>query len=129
MRETRLPDVCGRMSLTLDHTLQGRMSVEARCRLVSAKKRGYPRVMRGWSHAPLEVSAEDWVSQPAAARTLGVPVLSIGWLIACEHLEPADGPEGPGVTRSSLDREVAWRKDARWRDRLARSVKNLVRWV
>jgi hypothetical protein len=97
--------------------------------LLDAKKRGYPRVMYGWSNAPSEVSAEDWVSQLDAAQRLGVTVLSVGWLIACEHLDPADGPEGRGVTRSSLDREVAWREDATWRDSLARWAKNVVRWI
>jgi hypothetical protein len=117
------------MSLTLSHTGGKRVSLEGRCMLGGVKKCGYPRVMRGWSDAPLEVSAEDWVSQSDAARTLGIPVLFVGWLIACEHLEPADGPEGRGVTRSSLDGEVAWRNAARWRDRLARWVKDVVRWV
>jgi hypothetical protein len=112
----------------LGHTV-GSECQSRRCALVDAKKRGYPRITRGWSNAPSEAAAEDWVSQPDAARTLGLPVLSIGWLIACEHLEPAEGPEGRGVTRSSLDREVALRKDAKWHDRLARLVKNIVRWI
>jgi hypothetical protein len=97
--------------------------------LVDAKKRGYPRVTRGWSNAPSEVPAEAWVSEPGAAQTLGVPVLSVGRLIACEHLQPASGPEGRGVTRGLLDREVAWRKEATWRHRLARWVNDAVRWV
>ena len=97
--------------------------------MADAKKRGYPRITRGWSTAPVAVAAEDWVSQPDAAQTPGVPVLFVGWLSACEHLEPAEGPEGPGVIRWSLDREVAWRKEATWRDRLVRLVNNVVRWV
>jgi hypothetical protein len=117
-----------RMVMYLDHTVGGKRQ-SRRCALADAKKRGYPRITRGWSNAPVAVAAEDWVSQPDAAQTLGVPVLFVGWLIACEHLEPAEGPQGPGVIRSSLDREVAWRKEATWRDRLVRLVKNVVRWV
>jgi hypothetical protein len=116
------------MVMYLGHTVGGDRQ-SRRCAVVDAKNGRYPRITRGWSNAPSEVAAGDWVSQPDAAQALGVPVLSIGWLIACEHLEPAEGPERRGVTRSSLEREVAWRKDARWRDRLARLVKNVVRWI
>ncbi|WP_185759569.1 hypothetical protein [Kribbella jejuensis] len=56
-------------------------------------------------------------------------VLTIGWLMACGHLDPANGPQGRGITRSSLDRELAWREHATWRSRVARWTKNIVRWI
>ncbi|GAA1117864.1 hypothetical protein GCM10009630_14490 [Kribbella jejuensis] len=97
--------------------------------VVNAKKDRYPRITRGWSNAPADVTAEDWVSQPDAAERLGVMVLTIGWLMACGHLDPANGPQGRGITRSSLDRELAWREHATWRSRVARWTKNIVRWI
>lgn len=123
---------CGRLPeplFGLAHNWGTRSAIEARWTLAEAKRRRYPRVMRRWSNAPREVSAEVWVSQTHAAQRLGVSMVSVGWLIACEHLEAAEGPDGPGVTRSSLDREVAWRRDATWRHRIARWGKNVIRWV
>ena len=91
--------------------------------------RRYPRIMGAWSNAPVEVEANDWVSQPDAAEALRVPLLLLGWIIACEHLTPANGPDGEaGVTRASLDREIAWRNEASIGRRLGRWVKNIVRW-
>jgi hypothetical protein len=48
--------------------------------------RRYPRIMGAWSNAPVEVGANDWVSQPDAAEALRVPLLLVGWITACEHL-------------------------------------------
>ena len=91
--------------------------------------RRYPRIMGAWSNAPVEVGACEWVSQPDAARELKVPLLLLGWIIACEHLTPANGPDGKaGVTRASLDREIAWRNEATIGRRLGRWVKNTLRW-
>jgi hypothetical protein len=54
--------------------------------------------------------------------------LRIGWLIACERLTAVNGPNGAGVTRTSLDSEVAWRKQATFSRRLGRCIQNIVRW-
>jgi hypothetical protein len=55
------------------------------------------------------VPDSDFVSQWDAADELGVATARIGWRIACGHLEAAeDGNRTMGVTRRSLDRELAW---------------------
>jgi hypothetical protein len=94
-----------------------------------SRGRRYPRIRGAWSNAPVEVGADEWVSQPDAAGELRVPLLLLGWIIVCEHLTPANGPDGEeGVTRASLDREIGWRNEATIGSRLGRWVKNTVRW-
>jgi hypothetical protein len=93
-----------------------------------SKGRKYPKVMGAWSNAPADAEAGEWVSQADAAEALNVTVLRIGWLIACERLTAVNGPNGAGVTRASLDSEVAWRKQATFSRRLGRCIQNIVRW-
>jgi hypothetical protein len=76
------------------------------------------------------VPAAEWVSQFDAADTLGVSVLRIGGLIANDHLDPAENPEGvAGVTKNSLKREMVWRRNATPWDRLKRAAAFVGRWI
>ena len=90
---------CGRLPeplFGLAHNWGTRSAIEARWTLAEAKRRRYPRVMRRWSNAPREVSAEVWVSQTHAAQRLGVSMVSVGWLIACDTSRRRREPTVPG---------------------------------
>ncbi|MFE3637765.1 DNA-binding protein [Streptomyces cellostaticus] len=61
----------------------------------------------------VRVEDDAWLSQPEAARQLGVAVCRIGVLIACGHLSPAENPAGnAGVTVISVQAEKRWRDNA-----------------
>jgi hypothetical protein len=90
----------------------------------------YPRVMRLWQNSPAPVTSGDFLSQHDAAKVLGVSVLRVGWLIACAHLDPADGPSGEaGVTVASVEREALWRTNATLGERLRRGIGSALRWL
>ncbi len=73
------------------------------------------------------VADEDWVSQHAAAKRLGIPVFAVGWGVANEHLEPVRNSRGDeGVTVGSLERELAWRAGASRAARLRRFARDLL---
>lgn len=86
------------------------------------------------------VPAREWMSQSDAASSLGVSVASVGWLLACGHLEPAEcaertyglatGPSlEPGVTRASVDKEVMWRSEASVGKRWLCRLKDMLNWI
>jgi hypothetical protein len=55
------------------------------------------------------VSDEGWSSQLAAATALGISLYRVGYVIATGNLEAVGEPsECGGVTRGSLDSEIAW---------------------
>ena len=91
--------------------------------------KGYPRLMRGWANAPETVDDAEWLSQPEAARLLGLATGRIGLLSATGHLHPAHNSlGGAGVTRQSAEIEHQWRTGASWGDRFARLVRDVIRW-
>ncbi|MGW2230663.1 DNA-binding protein [Streptomyces formicae] len=93
-------------------------------------ERSYPRVTRNWRNAPVACSDDEWLSQPEAAKLLGVSTGRVVWRLMCEHLVPAhDGRGRAGVTRESVERDLEWLAQATWRARIRRSVKGLVRWI
>jgi hypothetical protein len=56
---------------------------------------------------------------------LGIAVIRIGMLIACDHLVPAENSAGQaGVTRASVDAEHHWRQNATLRAKLTRLAKD-----
>lgn len=78
------------------------------------------------------------MSQEAAAKELGVSLMKVGYLISHEHLEPATTASKvwgtptvpiPGVTRTSVDSELAWRDNSSRRQRAWRITKDMLRWV
>jgi len=86
--------------------------------------------MRLWRNSPAPVAAGDFLSQYDAAKILGVSVLRVGWLIACENLDPADGPSGEaGVTVASVECEARWRANATVGQRLRRGIGSSLRWL
>jgi len=69
--------------------------------------RRYPEGMAVELEPPL------WVSQYDAAGVLGVNIFRIGYLIAHDHLDPAEtASREMGVTRASLDEELRWWREA-----------------
>jgi hypothetical protein len=90
------------------------------------------RPPQGWyrpGHAAL-VPADELVPHQEGARRLGISSRRLGWRVLCGHLTPAeDENHVPGVTRTSLETELAWQSRASaWR-RLRRGVGDLVGWV
>ncbi|MEU3549101.1 DNA-binding protein [Streptomyces longwoodensis] len=70
-----------------------------------------------------------WLSQPEAARRLGVTLLRVAVLIVNRRLIPAENPAGhAGVTTASVQAEKAWRANATKRAKLARLLKDTVSW-
>ena len=89
----------------------------------------YPPVMRGWKNSPQPVAQNEWISQLDAAQRLNVNVFRVGWALTCEILDPADSPTGEaGVTLASVDREILWRANATWGQRVRRGIRSTVRW-
>ena len=101
----------------------------SRRRRAKAERRaakGYPGVMRGWGTI-VQVPASGWMSQFDAAEALNVPILRIGNLIANRHLVAAENERGEaGVTRNSVEREVAWRSSASGLRRALRLLRDMV---
>lgn len=90
----------------------------------------YSRVMRGWKNATQPVTQDQWMSQAKAAERLNVNIFRVGWAIACENLDPADGPSGEaGVTVASVDREIQWRANATWVAKVRRGIRSTVSWL
>jgi hypothetical protein len=88
-------------------------------------KRGYPERVCARS-----VSDDEWSSQLEAAAALGISLYRVGYVIATGNLEAAENPAGEaGVTRGSLDREIAWRREAGSWSRLGRAVASIFRWL
>ncbi|MHA6759941.1 DNA-binding protein [Streptacidiphilus sp. PAMC 29251] len=92
-------------------------------RMAAREQRGYPKIMGGVAG----VGDDAWLSQPAAAAELGIAVIRIGVLIACEHLTPAENQAGhAGVTRVSVAAEHHWRQTASLRAKLTRLAKDTI---
>jgi hypothetical protein len=88
-------------------------------------KRGYPERVGARS-----VSDDEWSSQFEAAAALGISLYRVGYVIATGNLEAAENPAGEaGVTRGSLHREIAWRREAGPWSRLGRAVASIFRWL
>ena len=81
------------------------------------RKKSYPGVMYRWPHPPVEVPASDFMTQDEAAERLGVSLISIGMFVATERIFPATLNGEPGVTRRSVEEEMARRKSAGYRVR------------
>lgn len=98
-------------------------------RLRKAQERaakGYPSVM-GKDAA---VENREWMSQFDAANALDVGVFRIGALIGNRHLVPAENESGEaGVTRTSVEREQAWRSSASFLRRVIRMVRDAVNYL
>lgn len=93
-------------------------------RVLGQPKQHYPRGMAS------TVSEPEFVSQEQAAAELGITVGRVGWRIACEHLDAAENADRKmGVTRLSLDKELAWQRTAGIGRRVRRQVWNLVQWI
>lgn len=85
-------------------------------------ERRYPKLLQ----IP-QVADDVWLSQPEAARQLGIAVFRIGALIACGHLAPAENPAGKaGVTITSVEAEKTWRDSATYRARAFRLLKDTI---
>lgn len=85
--------------------------------------------MRGWANAPVTAADADWLSQPDAARLLGMATGRIGLLIANGHLEPAHNHAGwAGVTRQSVEIERQWREQSTLGKRFSRVFRDLLHW-
>ncbi|MFE4959434.1 DNA-binding protein [Streptomyces sp. NPDC056653] len=70
-----------------------------------------------------------WMSQPEAARHLGVALTRVGMLMANGHLTPAQNPAGlAGVTTVSVQAEETWRANAPIRAKVARLLKDTISW-
>jgi len=90
--------------------------------MMPPEERGYPKLLR----VP-RVEDSAWLSQPEAARQLGVALIRIGALIACGHLTPAENPAGrAGVTITSVQAEQTWRENATFRAKATRFLKDTI---
>jgi hypothetical protein len=93
---------------------------------------GWPWSRRNRGYVLLKVdTVEDaaWMSQPEAARRLGVTLIRVGMLIANRRLIPAENPAGQaGVTTASVQAEETWRANATKRAKLARLAKDTINW-
>ncbi|MFG2439714.1 DNA-binding protein [Streptomyces sp. NPDC048508] len=68
-----------------------------------------------------------WMSQPDAARHLGVTLIRVGMLITNRRLIPAENPAGQaGVTTASVLAEETWRANATKRAKLTRHLKDAI---
>ncbi|OKJ75048.1 DNA-binding protein [Streptomyces sp. CB02460] len=73
------------------------------------------------------VADDAWLSQPEAARQLGIALFRIGALIACGHLAPAENSAGSaGVTITSVQAEKTWRDSATYRAKARRVLKDTI---
>ncbi|MEU6848816.1 DNA-binding protein [Actinacidiphila alni] len=94
------------------------------------KERSYPAVMRGWAHPPVPVADEDWVSQPEAAKLCGVSLLRMVFRILNGHLTPAhNSARRAGVSRASIERDLAWLAAASRRARVWRACKGIAGFI
>jgi hypothetical protein len=85
-------------------------------------ERRYPKLLR-----VLRVADDAWLSQPEAARQLGITLFRIGVLIACGHLRPAENSAGrAGVTITSVQAEKTWRDSATYRAKTLRLLKDMI---
>ncbi|MFG2409558.1 DNA-binding protein [Streptomyces brevispora] len=85
-------------------------------------ERRYPKLLR----VP-QVADDVWLSQPEAARQLGIALFRIGALIACGHLAPAENSAGrAGVTITSMQAEKTWRDSATYRAKALRLLKDTI---
>jgi|tagenome__1003787_1003787.scaffolds.fasta_scaffold15828711_2 hypothetical protein len=92
--------------------------------------RPWPRSNRGYDLLKVD-TLEDaaWMSQPEAARRLGVTLIRVGMVIANRPLIPAKNPAGQdGVTTASVQAEETWRANAPKRAKLARLLKDTINW-
>ncbi len=87
----------------------------------------YPAAMYRWPHPPVEVIAEEFISQEDATRELNCTTLSVGRMIAEGRLRPATSVGRAGVTRVSLVGELARRQKPLWRARAF--VRSLLHWL
>lgn len=72
-----------------------------------------------------QVPDDTWLSQPEAARQLGIVLFRVGVLIACDHLAPAENSAGrAGVTITSVEAEKTWRDSATRRAKALRLLKD-----
>ncbi|WP_333735688.1 DNA-binding protein [Streptomyces sp. IBSBF 2806] len=75
------------------------------------------------------VEDDAWMSQPDAARHLGVTLIRVGVLIANRRLIPAENPAGrAGVTTAGVLAEETWRANATKRAKLTRLLKDTINW-
>ncbi|MEU5249639.1 DNA-binding protein [Streptomyces asoensis] len=81
-----------------------------------------PRKERGYFLLrATRVRDDAWMSQPEAARTLGVSALRVAMLLANGRLTPAENQAGhAGVTGDSVHAEESWRAQATRRAKLTR---------
>lgn len=87
--------------------------------------------MQRWDNPPIEVKDEEWLSQQEAAERLGLfSTLSVGLRIAEGSLQAATSERfGPGVTRSSVERELQWRRSASFPKRMWKALRRVLRWI
>ncbi|WP_328978459.1 DNA-binding protein [Streptomyces canus] len=75
------------------------------------------------------VKDDAWMSQPEAARRLGVTLIRVGMLIANRRLIPAENPSGQaGVTTASVQAEETWRANATKSAKFVRLLKDTINW-
>lgn len=89
-----------------------------------------PRGERGYFLIKADRVEDDaWMSQPEAARHLGIALARVGMLIANGHLTPAESPAGrAGVTTASVEAEKTWRANASIRAKSLRFLKDTINW-
>lgn len=120
-RKRRLPQGLGTYSHVVSMSRRLRRLDD---RVLGQPKRHYPRGMA------LTVPEAEFVSQEQAAAELGIPVGRVGWRVACEHMDAAENAARKmGVTKSSLDKELAWQRTAGIGRRVRRQVWNVIQWV
>ncbi|MEU5825423.1 DNA-binding protein [Streptomyces sp. NPDC047803] len=87
-----------------------------------------PRDERSYSKLLRVPRVDDaWLSQPEAARQLGIALFRVGALIACGHLAPAENSAGSaGVTITSVQAEKTWRDSATYRAKVLRLLKDTI---
>ncbi|KQX69504.1 hypothetical protein ASD48_40520 [Streptomyces sp. Root1310] len=92
--------------------------------------RSCSRNNRGYVLLKVDTVKDDaWMSQPEAARHLGVTLIRVGMLIANRRLTPAENPAGQaGVTTASVQAEKTWRANATQRAKLTRLLKDTINW-
>ncbi|WP_326844288.1 DNA-binding protein [Streptomyces sp. NBC_01281] len=90
--------------------------------MTSRDERRYPKLLRvPW------IPDDAWLSQPQAARQLGIALFRIGALIACGHLTPSENSAGrAGVTITSVQVEKTWRDSATYRAKTLRLLKDTI---
>ncbi|OAR26788.1 DNA-binding protein [Streptomyces sp. ERV7] len=95
-------------------------------------RRGWsgPRRHRGYTLLKVDTVEDNaWMSQPDAARRLGVSLARLGMLIANGRMTPVHNPAGrAGVTIASVQTEEAWRANATIRAKIARLLKDTINW-